>query len=53
MAQYRGFFFIIDLDNGYYLVRFRSENAIEFVRTQGPWVTLGTLFDYSTVDSTF
>ena len=36
-----GGFSIIDLDNGYYLVRFCSKNAVEFVRTQGPWVTLG------------
>lgn len=35
------FFYIIDLDNGYYLVRFCSENAAEFVLTQGPWVILG------------
>lgn len=36
-----GGFSVIDLDNGYYLVRFRSDNAAEFVLTQGPWVILG------------
>ena len=32
---------MIDLDNGYFLVRFRSGNGAEFVLTQGPWVILG------------
>ncbi|KDO46110.1 hypothetical protein CISIN_1g043089mg, partial [Citrus sinensis] len=36
-----GVFSIIDLDNGYYLVRFCSKNAAEFVLTQGSWVILG------------
>lgn len=36
-----GGFSVIDLDNGYYLVGFCSENTAEFVLTQGLWLILG------------
>ncbi|KAH9751655.1 DUF4283 domain-containing protein [Citrus sinensis] len=34
-------FSVIDLENDYYLVRFRTERDVEFALTQGPWTILG------------
>lgn len=34
-------FYIIDLDNDYYLILFKSKGDAEFVLTQGPWTIMG------------
>ncbi|KAK9203874.1 hypothetical protein WN943_014131 [Citrus x changshan-huyou] len=34
-------FTVIDLENDYYLVRFRAEEDVEFALTQGPWTIFG------------
>lgn len=34
-------FHIIDLENDYFLVRFKSEGDVDFVLAQGPWTIMG------------
>ncbi|KAL9445616.1 hypothetical protein AB3S75_018585 [Citrus x aurantiifolia] len=36
-----GGYSVIDLDNGYFLVKFRKEDDADFVLTQGPWLVVG------------
>ncbi|KAH9696710.1 DUF4283 domain-containing protein [Citrus sinensis] len=36
-----GGYSVIDLDNGYFLVKFRKEGDADFVLTQGPWLVAG------------
>ncbi|KAL9431996.1 hypothetical protein AB3S75_027078 [Citrus x aurantiifolia] len=36
-----GGYFVIDLDNRYFLVKFRKEDDADFVLTQGPWLVAG------------
>ncbi|KAL9429498.1 hypothetical protein AB3S75_031327 [Citrus x aurantiifolia] len=36
-----GGYSVIDLDNGYFLVKFRKEGDADFVFTQGPWLVSG------------
>ncbi|KAH9762496.1 DUF4283 domain-containing protein [Citrus sinensis] len=34
-------FFVIDLENNYFLVRFKRDSNAQHVLTQGPWIVLG------------
>lgn len=34
-------FKVIDLENGFFLDRFRSEGDVDYALTQGPWTVLG------------
>ena len=36
-----GGYSVIDLDNGYFLIKFRKEGDTDFVFTQGPWLVSG------------
>ncbi|XP_024038338.1 uncharacterized protein LOC127903112 [Citrus sinensis] len=36
-----GRYSVINLDNGYFLVKFRKEGDADFVLTQGPWIVSG------------